>query len=192
MTKIFPGKEHVCNSVDIAESDGHHMYPTEFLNTLCPSGMPPHRITLKVGMVIMLLRNFDQQNGHCNGSRYIIEQILPHLLVATSVIGVNAGRTLLIPRITLIPSDNIFPSTLRRKQFPVRPCFAITVNKSQGQSLQNVGVFCTRDFFSHGQFYVAASRVGRSSRLRILALDEETKKKRQFLSNVVYKEVLTL
>uniref|UniRef100_A0A671VV85 ATP-dependent DNA helicase n=1 Tax=Sparus aurata TaxID=8175 RepID=A0A671VV85_SPAAU len=191
MTKIFPGEEHVCNSVDTADSEGHHMYPTEFLNTLCPSGMPPHRITLKVGMVIMLLRNFDQQNGHCNGSRYIIEQILPHPLVAKSVIGVDAGRALLIPRITLIPSDNIFPFTLRRKQFPVRPCFAMTVNKSQGQSLQRVGVFCTRDFFSHGQFYVAASRVGRSNRLRILALDEETKKKCHFLSNVVYTEVLT-
>ena len=109
--------------------------------------MPPHRITLKVGMVIMLLPNFDQQNGHCNGSRYIIEQILPHLLVAKPVIGVNAGRTLLIPRMTLITSDNIFPFTLRWKQFPVRPGFAMTGNKSQGQSLQCVGVFCTWDFF---------------------------------------------
>uniref|UniRef100_A0A8C5E9X1 ATP-dependent DNA helicase n=1 Tax=Gouania willdenowi TaxID=441366 RepID=A0A8C5E9X1_GOUWI len=168
MTKIFSGEEHVCNSVDTADSEGNHMYPTEFLNTLCPSGMP-HRISLKVGMVIMLLRNFDQQNGHCNGSRYIIEEILPHLLVTKSVIGVNAGRS-------LIPSDNIFPFTLRRKQFPVRPCFAMTVNKSQGQSLQRVGVFSTRDFFSHGQFYVAASRVRRSNKLRILGLDEETKK----------------
>ncbi|XP_028301369.1 uncharacterized protein LOC114462606 [Gouania willdenowi] len=191
MTEIFPGEEHVCYSIDTADSEGHHMYPTEFLNTLCPSGMPPHCISLKVGMVIMLLQNFDQQNGHCNGSRYIIEEILPHLLVTKSLIGVNAGRTLLIPRITLIPSDNIFPFTLRRKQFPVRPCFAMTVKKSQGQSLQRVGVFSTRDFFSHGQFYVAASRVGRSNRLRILVLDEETKKKRHFLSNVVYTEVLT-
>ena len=170
---------------------GDYVYPTEFLHTLCPSGMPPHRITLKVGMVIMLLRNFDQQNGHCNGSRYLINQILPHLLVATSIVGVNAGRTLLIPRITLSPSDNIFPFTLRRRQFPVRPCFAMTMNKSQGQSLHRVGIFCSRDFLSHGQFYVAASRVGRSSRLQILALDEETKKKSRFLSNVVYEEVLT-
>ncbi len=191
MTTIFPGEEHVCCSVDTAESEGDHLYPPEFLNTLCPSGMPPHRITLKVGMVIMLLRNFDQQSGHCNGSRYVIHQILPNLLVAKSVMGVNSGRTLLIPRITLSPSDNMFPFTLRRRQFPVRPCFAMTVNKSQGQSLHRVGVFCTRDFFSHGQFYVAASRVGRSSNLRILALDEETKKKRRFLSNVVYEEVLT-
>ena len=140
-------------------------------------------------MVIMLLRNFDQQNGHCNGSRYLINQILPHLLVATSIVGVNAGRTLLIPRITLSPSD-IFPFTLRRRQFPVRPCFAMTVNKSQGLSLYRVGICCSRNFFSHGQFYVAASRVGRSSRLRILAQDKQTKKRR-FLSNVVYEEVLT-
>ncbi|XP_038050812.1 ATP-dependent DNA helicase PIF1-like [Patiria miniata] len=187
MTNIFPGEESVCSSVDTAESDSHHMYPTEFLNTLCPSGMPPHRITLKVGMVIMLLRNFDQHKGHCNGSRYLINQILPHLLVAQSVVGINAGRTLLIPRITLSPSE-IFPFTLRCRQFPVRPCFAMTVNKSQGQLLHRVRVFCMRDFFSHGQFYVAASWVGTSS---ILALDEETKKKRRFLSNVVYQEVLT-
>ena len=67
----------------------------------------------------------------------------------------------------------------------------MTVNKSQGQSLHRVGIFCSRDFFSHGQFYVAASRVGRSSSIRILAQDEQTKKKRRFLSNVVYEEVLT-
>ena len=190
MTKMFPGEEHVCSSVDTAESEGDYVYPTEFLHTPCPSGMPPHRITLKVGMVIMLLRNFDQQNGHWNGSRYLINQILPHPLVATSIVGVNAGRTLLISRITLSPSDNIFPFTLRRRQFPLRPCFAMTVNKSQGHSLHRVGICCSRNFFSHGQFYVAASRVGRSSRLRILAQDEQTKKRR-FLSNVVYEEVLT-
>uniref|UniRef100_A0A8C4NE54 ATP-dependent DNA helicase n=1 Tax=Eptatretus burgeri TaxID=7764 RepID=A0A8C4NE54_EPTBU len=54
MTTIFPGEEHVCCRVNTAESECDHLYPTEFLNTLCPSGMPPHRITLKVGMVIML------------------------------------------------------------------------------------------------------------------------------------------
>ena len=163
MTKMFPGEEHVCSNVDTAESDGDYVYLSEFLHTLCPSGMPPHRITLKVGMVIMILRNFYQQNG--NGSRYLINQILSHLLVATSIV--------------------------RRRQFPVRPCFAMTVNTSQGQSLHRVGIFCSRDLFSHGRFYVAASRVGRSCRLRIIALDEETKKKHRFLSNVVYEEVLT-
>ena len=67
----------------------------------------------------------------------------------------------------------------------------ITMNTSQGQSLHRGGIFCSRDFLSHRQFYVAASRVGRSSSLRILAQDEQTKKNRRFLSNVVYEEVLT-
>ncbi|KAF7648786.1 hypothetical protein LDENG_00151810 [Lucifuga dentata] len=120
MTKLFPGEEHVCSSVDTTESEGDHVYPAEFLHTLCLSGMPPHRITLKVGMVIMLLRNFYQHNGprYHNGSRYLIDQILLHLLVAKSVFDVNAGRTLLIPHITFCPSDNIFPFTLWRRQFP--------------------------------------------------------------------------
>lgn len=122
-----------------------------------------------------------QSAEHCNQSKYLIDQILPHLLVATSgQVGVDAGCALLIPLITLSPSDNNFPFKLRRRQFPVRSRFAMTVTKSQGQSLHRVGVFCARDFVSGGQLYVAASGVGRSGRLHLLAQGEETKKKRLF------------
>ena len=138
----------------------------------------------------MLLRNFDQQNGHC--SRYIIEQILPHLLVAKICNWCHTGHTLLI--VTLIASDNIFPFTLRRKQFPVRPFFAMTVNKSQGQSLQHVGVFCSeRERFL--QPWTILRCCQQSWQIKqtysILALDEETKKKHHFLSNVIFTGVLT-
>ena len=192
MTRRFPGESYECCSVDSVESDDGHTYPQEFLNTLCPSGIPPHKMTLKEGMIIMLLRNFDQENGHCNGSRFILERILPRLLIARSVTGVHTGRLLLIPRIPLSPSENLFPFTFTRKQFPVRPCFAMTVNKSQGQSLKRVGLFCTRELFSHGQLYVAASRVGSSSNIRILHIDPKTKQKKSTINNVVFKEVLTL
>ena len=148
ISQKFPGEEHILHSVDSVGPDDNHKYPVEFLNTLCPSGMPPHRLSLKVGMIIMLLRNFDQVNGHCNGSRYILRQLLPHVLVAELVSGVNAGSQLLIPRINFEPSDKIYPFTLMRKQFPVRPCFAMTVNKSQGQSLSRVGIYSVKDFFS--------------------------------------------
>ena len=191
LTKRFPGEEYICNSVDTADCDGNYVIGLEILNNLCPSGMPPHQMSLKIGMIIMLLRNIDQQNGHCNGSRYVIQQIYPHVLVVKSIIGRNSGLQLLIPRFNLCPTDNILPFTMYRRQFPIRPCFAMTINKSQGQTLQRVGVFCIKDFFSHGQFYVAASRVGKSSNFLILALDEKTKTKRKYLSNVVYKEVLT-
>lgn len=125
MTKMFPGQEHVCSRVDKAECESPYVYPAEFLHTLCLSGMLSHRITLKLGMVIRLLRNFDQHNGQCNGSRTLIDRILPSLLVAKSVVGVNAGHALLIPDITLSPSDNIFPLC----HFPVTLCFAITLHK---------------------------------------------------------------
>ena len=186
----FPGEEHILHSVDTVEAHDSHNYPVEFLNTLCPSGMPPHRLSLKVGMIIMLLRNFDTIHGHCNGSRYILQQVCPHVLLAQLVSGIHAGTQLLIPRIPISPSKNIFPFTLIRKQFPVRPCFAMTVNKSQGQSLTRVGVYSVKDFFSHGQLYVAASRVGNPLQLRILLLNDDNTK-RTDITNVVYKEILT-
>ena len=187
----FPGQEYILHSVDSVDKQDNHKYPVEFLNTLCPSGMPPHRLSLKVNMIIMLLRNFDTVHGHCNGSRYILKQVCPHLLLAELVSGIHAGAELLIPRIPISPSENIFPFTLTRKQFPVRPCFAMTVNKSQGQSLSRVGVYSVKDFFSHGQLYVAASRVGNPQELQILLINAEDNTKRADMNNVVYKEILT-
>lgn len=187
----FPGIEHKLHSVDSIELHESHKYSVEYLHTLCPSGMPPHSLTLKIGMIIMLLRNFDTIRGHCNGSRYILKKIQPHVLLAQLVSGVHAGAELLIPRIRISPSENIFPFNLTRKQFPIRPCFAMTVNKSQGQTLTRVGVYSVKDFFSHGQLYVAASRVGNPEQLRILMLNDVDKTKRKEMINVVYKEILT-
>lgn len=47
-------------------------YPTEFLNGLHPAGMPPHNLRLKVGAIVMLLRNLNTKRGLCNGTRLII------------------------------------------------------------------------------------------------------------------------
>ena len=55
----FPGEEHIRYSADSVEPELTNSYQMEFLNTLCTSGMPPHQLTLKVGMIVMLLRNFD-------------------------------------------------------------------------------------------------------------------------------------
>ena len=65
-----------------------------------------------------------------------------------------SGKEVFIPRITLAPTAEDLTIPLRRRQFPVRLCFAMTINKSQGQSLRHVGLDLRRPVFSHGQLYI--------------------------------------
>ena len=67
----------------------------------------------------MLLRNLDPVNGHCNETRYAIEHLHDNIIDVTIDCGPHAGKRIFIPRIPIIPSDNIFPFHMKRKQFPV-------------------------------------------------------------------------
>ena len=130
---IFPGYVKLYRSNDSVE-ENELQYPIEFLNT-CPSGMRPHTLQLRKHSITMLLRNLDTVKGHCNGTRYVIEHLHDHIIDATIACGPHAGKRIFILRIPMIPSENIFPFHMKRKQFPVRPAFAITPNKAQGQTL---------------------------------------------------------
>ena len=125
----------------------------------------PHTLQLKKHSIIMLLRNLDPVNGHCNGTRYVIEH--NQIIDATIACGPHVGKRIFIPRIPMIPLDNIFSSHMKRKHFPVRPAFAITSNKAQGQTLSGVGIYLKQGFFTHGELYVAMSRVGSKDSLKI-------------------------
>ena len=200
----LPGDEVILLSADsVAESEQQMAIPTEFLNTLTPSGIPPHELRLKVNAPIMLLRNMSPKNGHYNGTRYIVTAIHGTRLIEAKIIsGDHAGNRILIPRIPMQPSDNDFPFTLKRRQFPVRPCFCMTVNKSQGQSFKRAGVYLPKPLFTHGQLYVAASRVGDPRAIRFVInqapykpLMAKAGSKRaiqldqKFTTNIAYREV---
>jgi len=66
--------------------------------------------------------------------------------------------------------------------------FAMTINKSQRQSLKNVGIYLSSSVFSHGQLYVAISRVTSKDGLKILITDEDGDNT-TLTSNVIYHEV---
>ena len=132
----------------------------------------------------MLLRNLDPVNGHCNGTRYDIEHLHDHIIDATIACGPYAGKRIFIPRITIIPSDNIFPFHMKRKQSTFQPAFAITSNKAQGQMLSHVGIYLKQGFFLHGQLYIAMSRADPKDSLKIYSYQGV------YTSKVVYKEVL--
>jgi ATP-dependent exoDNAse (exonuclease V) alpha subunit len=64
----------------------------------------------------------------------------------------------------------------------------MTINKSQGQTLGCVGLYLPRPVFTHGQLYVALSRVKTRSGLKILITNDESLAKSNTI-NVVYPEV---
>ncbi|OWZ15074.1 Helitron helicase [Phytophthora megakarya] len=150
-------KEYLSN--DSLEGPGDEsLFEPEFLNSLNFSGMPPHKLILKVGTSVTMIRNLNSDNGLCNGTRLRVVAIREKCIDATTTRG---------------DKDKEFPFTMRRKQFPVVPAFAMTINKAQGQSIHHVGIYLESPVFAHGQLYVALFRVTSRKVIKI-AIDPET------------------
>ena len=111
-------------------------FPPEVLNSLEVPGLPPHILELKIGTPVVLLRNLDPPSL-VNGTRLVVTRLHNNLVEAKVINGVSAGKIVLIPRIPLIPSDS--PIEFKRVQFPLRVCFAMTINKAQASYIFWVG-----------------------------------------------------
>ncbi|XP_016164517.1 uncharacterized protein LOC107607042 [Arachis ipaensis] len=106
------------------------LYGSELLNSINGSGLPPHKLILKVGVPVMLLRNIDQSNGLCNGTRLQVRNLRNHVIECEVLTGNNVGHIALIPRMNMVPTNETVPVRFQRRQFPIIVSFAMTINKS--------------------------------------------------------------
>jgi hypothetical protein len=156
--RMLPGPTTSYFARDDMTSQNTEIFTLDQLHMQQPSGFPPFELKLKVGTVVLLLRNLNPEKGLGNGTRLIVVQLLPNVIVAKIISESHRGDIVfLVPQDLETELKNL-PVTLRRQQFPIIPAFAMTINKSQGQTLENVGIFLTDAPFSHGQLYVAFSR----------------------------------
>jgi len=107
------------------------------------------------------------------------------MIMCEHITGKHIGKKVFLFRVIFELTDGSMPFRFKRTQFPVRVSFAMTINKSQGQSFDRVGVFLRDGVFSHGQLYVALSRVRSSEGLKVYLPNADVHTK-----NIVYRDVL--
>ena len=141
-----------------------NLLSTEFLNSLKSPGVPDHELKLKLNCV-----HGDEKHLRSGSADEQHErEIGRHLITIETLMG---HRRFVLPRIVFrftLPRSGLI---IERRQFPLRLCYAITMNKSQGQTLDKVCVDLREHPFAHGQLYVAASRVRNSNNILVLTQD---------------------
>ena len=119
---LIDGDSQIYYSADSVVSEDPNdalNFPVEFLNEQTPSGMPPHVLLLKKGVVIMLLRNLNPKKGLCNGTPLIVEDPGRNLIRARIISTYNRNDIVLIPRIDLAPADTTLPFiTIQTRPIP--------------------------------------------------------------------------
>ncbi|XP_064637083.1 uncharacterized protein LOC135493587 [Lineus longissimus] len=186
----FPGVTTTYLSADSIHEDQHkEAIPTEYLNSLTPSGLPDHELKLKVGCPVMLLRNL-QGGPSCslrNGTRMTVIKMMQRTIECQVSTGINNGLRVFLPRIPHHDrSGDDFPFTIVRRQFPIRLSWAVTINKGQGQKNDRVGIYLPNPVFAHGQLYTAFSRGKIAADVKVLIEADDA----PYTKNIVYHELL--
>ena len=164
MTKLFGGRGGGFREKKKEENE--HQYPIEFVNSLCPSGMAPHKLTLK--KIACCYGTWTPQMITVMGPDTSFSTYINMSLMPSSHVDHMQGREYSFLE-SLSYHLKIFLFHMKRKQFPLRPAFPMTSNTAQGQTLQKIGISLQHPFFSHGQLYVVMSSVGSQHAIRIHA-----------------------
>ena len=129
-------------------------------------------LQLKIGKPIILLCNLGSCEGRCNGMRMRVLRIR-HNCMEVAIMGKRFdGKVCLLLSIKLTTSAEELPFILQHTRFPICLCYAMTINKSQDQSLEHVGIYLYTLAFTHGQLYMALSTVTSLNGLTLLPSEQ--------------------
>ena len=197
MVKMLPGEEQILTSTDDVIQDDEEGYtvPVEFIQTLTPKGLPPHELILKQGTVVMVIRNLNEGAGIQNGTRMVVDKIEQFALKCTIITeGAFFGTKVHLPRIKFnVTEDSTFDFKFSRIQFPVRIAFAMTIHKSEGQTLETVGLYLPEPVYGHGMLYTALTRATTRKGIKVLLGTNQKPPDSPdgfYTANVVYRNVL--
>ena len=171
------------------------MHDPEILDRINGSGFPPHRLPIKVGAMITLIKHLDVWHGHCNGTLCMIT-LTNNVIEARKVTGGEHSK-MLIPRIPMFSESSSFPVPFKRTQFPVRGAYYLTIDRAQGQAVFHGGMFLDRSVLSHGYLYVGFGRSGDPRNVFMYANQSEFENFKEnlddtkvYTKNVIYPELM--
>ena len=170
-----PDNKHVC---------------ADILNKISETGIPDHKIIVKIGALCILMRNLNFDEGLVKGTKFFIKSI--GRFVIEGYIPENPNKTFLIPRIIFNFRAGKSGIEIMRRQFPIKLAYALTINKAQGQTLNFVGVDLRENVFAHGQLYVALSRVRSAENISILTRLSKYENNSLHTANPDFKELLPM
>lgn len=135
----------------------------------------PEKCVVAKGAQVVLTWNVDLDKGLCNGARGVVEDV--------STLGVHVrfanGETVIIDYVTV---ENEESSNISMRFMPLRLAYALTINKSQGMTLDCAVIVLDENgytnSFGYGRAYTALSRVRNLECVKIHNVSEKS-----FLAN---------
>ncbi|XP_034236354.1 uncharacterized protein LOC117642372 [Thrips palmi] len=175
------------DEVDKEADDGFDV-DEETLHQTRAKGVPDHILKLKIGAVCFITRNLNIEEGLVNGTKVVVEAVSPRIVRVRKAGG---NETFAIPRITFkFPIVDGAPLMINRRQFPLQLAYAMSFHKSQGQTINKVGVDLRTDCFTHGQLYVGLSRVRSPDDIVVLVPHDRIHDGVAYTKNIVYHNLL--
>jgi len=181
---------------DAAPGERSH-FSDLFLNRVNAAGVPPHELALKVDDFAFVIRNYSHKEQLMNGTKVSVLALPSSGCRGVLIRHLGTGQTHLLPRILFeikynSKRRNVTQFKIMRRQYPLRLCYAMTVNKAMGQTLSKVALDLRLPVFSHGQLYVALGRVCRREDA-LVVVNEDSRHKtngRVLLLNKVRQDLL--